>query len=159
MKPPFTFSCNAALLLVIALVTACDPSSVNDMSGAPLPQVGKQARFTDNHGWLPIDEKALADLLTLPTPNPLQMGVPPEQASKMLNDHLSTNADRLIKQGRVLEVKAGTKVRILGYYAGESRSIRPLGQGEKIAGFVKVEVLEGDAQQKTGFATSDSVKY
>jgi hypothetical protein len=56
----------------------------------------------------------------------------------------------------VLQVSPGSKVRILGYYA-DPPNIRPLLPQERMASWVKVEMLEGEAFQKTGFTTADGV--
>lgn len=85
------------------------------------------------------------------------LAVSPEQAGKMADDALAQNAARLMQEGKVIQVKPGSKVRVVGYYAGDSRNIRPLSPQENTTTWVKVEVLEGEASQKTGFTTADGV--
>jgi hypothetical protein len=159
MKTFMKYICNAILLYLAVVLTSCS-SSIKDENGNPLPLIGKEARYIGKDGWLPIDENTARELTTAPRITPPSWDASPDklsQYSKMLDDHLSKNADRLIKQGRVLEIKTGTAIRILGYYQDDI-TIRPVRSGEKMAMWVKVEVLEGSAKLRTGFATTDTVQ-
>ena len=143
------------LIATLFASTGCGPSGVKDMDGRPLPAVGAEARFVEKHGWLAKDEAALAELMTPPKIDLRTMS--PQQAGQRLDAALAQNAARLIKEGKAIQVPPGSKVRILGYYTGDSRSIRPLAPDESSAAWVKVEVLEGQSRQKTGFTTADGV--
>lgn len=79
------------------------------------------------------------------------------QWQQMLDAALEQNATRLKREGKVMQVSPGSKVRILGYYNGDASHIRPLTPQDQTATWVKVEMLEGDASGKTGFTTADGV--
>ncbi len=143
------------LVASLALLLAGCSDPVTDLQGRKRPAVGQTARLIDKHGWLPTTESSLGELMTTPKINFL--GVPPEQAARMMDAALERNAVRLKQQGKVMQVEQGIKVCILGYYVGEASNVRPLAPQEKTATWVKVRVLEGVASQKTGFTTADGV--
>ncbi len=139
--------------LALLLVGCSDP--ITDMEGRRVPAVGQTARLIEKHGWLATTDSSLAELMTPPKINLL--AVPPERAGQMIGAALEQNATRLKQQGKVIQVSPGSKARILGYYNGDASNIRPLAPQEKMATWVKVEMLEGEARQKTGFTTADGV--
>lgn len=144
-----------SLIASLAVFLAGYSGSITDPQGRRLPAQGQTATLTEQHGWLATTEAAIAELMTPPKINLL--AVSPEEAAKMADDALAQNAARLMQEGKVIQVPPGSKVRVVGYYAGDSRNIRPLSPQENMATWVKVEVLEGEASQKTGFTTADGV--
>ncbi len=141
--------------ILVAFLVACS-GSITDAQGRTLPALGTTATLVDKHGWLATSEAAVAELMTLPKINLL--ATPPEQGAKMFDQALAQNADRLIHEGKVIQVTPGAKGRVLGYFTGESRDIRPISPGESVAKWVKVEVQEPDGKQPTGFTTADSIE-
>lgn len=142
------------LSLALLLVAGCS-KSITDDQGRSLPAVGHTVQLIEKHGWLPVDERAVAEMMTLPKLN--MTGLTPEQVGKQLDDALDQNVELLKQKGQLIQAAPGCKVRIVGYYNGESSSISPLGSGDERATWVKVEILEGDASHKTGFTTTDGV--
>lgn len=144
------------LLCATLLLTCCAQSPIHDLSGKPLPALGKEVRLVEKHGWLPKDEQALAELMTLPKIITLEMS--DEEARRRISEALAKNAEKLISEGRVLQLKPGTKARLLGYYGGKINGYRPIGQNERTASWLKVEILEGDGKQQTGFTNADGIE-
>ncbi len=144
-----------SLVASVALLLAGCSNSVRDAQGRKLPAVGQSARLIEKHGWLATTESSLAELMTPPKINLLT--VPPDRAAQMLDTALEQNATRLKQEGKLMQVSPGSKVRILGYYNGDASHIRPLAPQDQTALWSKVEMLEGEASQKTGFTTADGV--
>ena len=142
-------------LCCLFVLTGCGPSPVKDFAGRDLPPVGGEAQYTDQHGWLAKDESALAELCHTDV---RVLDFSPAEGQRQIALALEKTATRLLQEGKVIQLKPGAKVRILGYYGGSSSSIRPISPQDKTAEFVKVEVLEGEAKQRTGFTTADAVK-
>src|SRR6266404_5070049 len=111
-----------SLIASLAFFLAGCSNSISDAQGRKLPAQGRTAILIEKHGWLATSESALAELVASPKINLL--AVPPEQAAKMLDEALAQNAARLVQEGKVIQVAPGSKVRVLAYYTGESRSIR-----------------------------------
>lgn len=140
--------------LVIAL-TSCGPPPVKDFTGRELPPVGGEAQLSDPQGWLARDEPAFAELCNTGV---RVLDFSPAEAQRQIASALDRNAKRLMEEGKVMHVKPGAKVRILGYYSGTASNIRPMSATDKSAEFVKIEVLDGEAKQRAGFTTADAVK-
>ena len=144
-----------SLIASLAVFLAGCSYSITDEQGRKLPALGATARLIEKHGWLATTEAAAAELVTPPKIDLL--AVPPERAAQLLDEALAQNAARLMREGKVIQVPPVSNVRVVGYYAGDSRNIRPLSPKESTATWVRVEVLEGGANQKTGFTTADGV--
>jgi len=147
----------ASLML---LLTGCS-HPITDMEGRSVPAVGQTARLIEKHGWLATTESAVAELMTSPRPSltPPKFDDPPDrfaQWRQTMDAALEQTVARLNLEGKVIQVSPGSKVRILGYYCN-APNIRPLLPQERMASFVKVEVLEGEAKGKTGFTATGEV--
>lgn len=143
------------LLTCAALLLIGCSESFTDYQGRKLPAVGQSATLIEKHGWLATSESSLAELMTPPKID--LMTTPTDRASQMLDATLEQNASRLKEEGKLILVTPGSKVRILGYYSGDARNIRPVAPKDQNAMWVKVEILEGKASGKTGFSTADGV--
>jgi hypothetical protein len=145
-----------SLIASLAVFLAGCAQSITDEQGRKLPALGATARLIEKHGWLPTTEAAIAELMTPPKINLL--AVSPEQAGKLADEAIAQNAARLMQEGKLIQVPPGSKVRVVGYYAGDSRNIRPFSPQDTTATWVKVEVLELDGKQRTGFTTADGIE-
>lgn len=139
----------------VLLLSGCS-GSITDAQGRKLPAQGATATLVEKHGWLATTEAAIPELMAQPKINLL--ATPPEQAAKLLDEALAQNASRLMKEGKVIQVAPGTKVRVLGYCVGDSRNVRPLSPGERVATWVKVEALGGETGKRTGITTADGIQ-
>jgi hypothetical protein len=136
------------------LLAACS-KQVTDMEGRPLPAEGATVKLIEKHGWLPKDEAAVSELMVLPK---IDLQTDPAAAGRQIDEAVGRNAERLIKEGRLIQVTPGIGVRVLSYYAGEDNNIRPLTSEERVASWVQVEILDGDSKQQTGFTTADGIQ-
>lgn len=144
------------LLCATLLLTSCGPPPIKNLEGKLLPPVGKEVQVVEKTGWLAKDLVSLAELMEVPKINLLAMS--PAESQERIDEELRKNAQKLVREGRLLQVTPGTKARVLGYYAGGHRAIRPLGPGERTASWVQLSILEGEAKQQTGFTTSDGIQ-
>jgi hypothetical protein len=148
-----------ALIASLPLLLAGCSKPITDGQGRNLPAIGQSARLIEKHGWLATTESAVAEMLTPPKLTPPKLDDPPDrfdQWHRTMDAALEQNATRLKQEGKVVQVSPGSKVRILGYYADPPK-IRPLLPQERMASWIKVEMLEGEAIKKTGFTTADGV--
>jgi len=140
---------------LLMISTSCGPSPVKDFTGRELPAVGRETQIIGPQGWLARDESAFAELANTGV---RVLDLSPAEAQSQIKSALETNAKRLMQEGKVMEVKRGARVRVLGYYGGTASNIRPMSATDTSAEFVKVEVLDGEAKQRAGFTTADAVK-
>jgi hypothetical protein len=149
------------LITCLALLLAGCSKAITDNQGRTVPAVGQTARLMDEKGWLCTSESVVAEMMTPPSNViPPKFDAPPDRIAhwqQTMEVAFEQNMTRLKLEGKLIHVSPGSKVRIIGYYHGDARNIIPLAQEDHSATWVKVEALEGESSQKTGFTAADGV--
>jgi hypothetical protein len=144
---------NKLSVFVLAIVLfGCSGEPMKDFSGRTLPAVGAEARLIEKHGWVATSEQAMRELIKPPS---IPLGTSKAVVLDAIDRALEENAKRLIGSGKVIQVTPGIKVRIAGYLNAD---LQPLADNTLPACFGKVEILEGPAKGKIGYAVADGIE-
>jgi hypothetical protein len=144
--------CTLWLVGVVMDLVGCGKAPIKDLDGRVLPHDGAEARLTEKHGFIAVDEQAMRELLKPHAYNVLN--APKADQINALEQAIQENARELTRTGRVFQVAPGTKLRILTYLKGDYMPIN----GDGVAFYVRLEILEGPAKGKVGYTVADGVE-